>query len=60
MEQKHIITPMRPMTITNEMIEDILVGCFEGGSNYWITEVICKDWKNTSYASDVITAVVRC
>ena len=28
--------------ITDEMIDDILAGCFEGGSNYWITSVELK------------------
>ena len=52
----YMITLKREMVITNEMIEDLLVGCFEGGSTYWITEVVSGDWKGQTHASDVVTA----
>ena len=29
--------------ISDELIEFILCGCFEGGSTYWATNVSCKD-----------------
>jgi hypothetical protein len=37
-------------------INDILVGAFEGGSNYWIDKVsvVDDDYKGGEYASDVI------
>ena len=37
-------------------INDILVGAFEGGSNYWIDKVsvVDDDYKGGKYASDVI------
>ena len=37
-------------------ISDILVGAFEGGSNYWIEKVfvVDDDYKGGKYASDVI------
>jgi len=41
--------------ITNKMISDILVTCFEGGSNYWVEEVRLPDEvpEGATYASDV-------
>ena len=37
-------------------INEILVGAFEGGSNYWIEKaiVVDNDYKGGEYASDVI------
>ena len=31
------------MDISAEDIEDVLVGAFEGGSNYWLSKVRVKD-----------------
>jgi|TARA_R110002020_G_scaffold118349_1_gene270558 hypothetical protein len=38
-------------------ISDVLVGAFEGGSNYWIEKVFVKDddYKGAKYSSDVIS-----
>ena len=44
------------MDISSEDIEDVLVGAFEGGSNYWLSKVkvVDDDYKGGEYASDVI------
>src|SRR6266498_4743614 len=46
-----------PYLVTDEMVEDILVAAFEGGSNYWITKVdVVGNWpKGAEFASDVLT-----
>ena len=41
MSDKNIIN--RRLEISDELIEFILCGCFEGGSTYWATNVSCKD-----------------
>ena len=42
--------------VSDEDINNVLVGAFEGGSNYWLEKVIVKDndYKGGEYASDVI------
>ena len=44
------------MDILAEDIEDVLVGAFEGGSNYWLRKVKVKDnnYKGEQYASDIV------
>jgi hypothetical protein len=42
--------------VTAEDIDNILCGAFEGGSNYWISEVIVtRPVKDAKYASEVIS-----
>ena len=45
--------------ITDEMIEFILCGAFEGGSTYWANNVSCKDKEDMKkvggYKSDYLT-----
>ena len=45
--------------ISDELIEFILCGCFEGGSTYWATNVSCKDKEDMKkvggYKSDYLT-----
>ena len=42
--------------VTTKNLDEILVGAFEGGSNYWLSKVRVKDkdYKGGKYASDVI------
>ena len=42
--------------VTTKDLDEILVGAFEGGSNYWLEKVRVKDkdYKGGDYASDVI------
>ena len=42
--------------ISSEDIEEVLVGAFEGGSNYWLrkVKVVDDDYKGGEYASDVV------
>ena len=42
--------------VSADDINDILVGAFEGGSNYWIEKVFVEDddYKGGKYASDVV------
>mgnify|MGYP003121772925 CR=1 FL=1 len=42
--------------VSADDINEILVGAFEGGSNYWArkVEVVDDDYKGGEYASDVI------
>lgn len=52
-------TIKRPIEVTAEDISYILIGCFEGGSNYWILELEVADdgsgdiWHGQTYASQV-------
>jgi|TARA_R100000479_G_C6347906_1_gene187970 hypothetical protein len=54
LEEKNEITLTK--TITNENINNYMVACFEGGSNYWIdkVDVTNGDFKGGKYASDVL------
>ena len=42
--------------VTTKDLDEILVGAFEGGSNYWArkVEVVDDDYKGGKYASDVV------
>jgi hypothetical protein len=44
-----------PVVLDGEFIDSVLVGAFEGGSNYWIRKVkITKDIDEAKYASEVV------
>ena len=47
------------MAITAEDIENIIITCFEGGSNYWMALVKTKDWKNKPFDEPRSTWAVR-
>ena len=53
---KYIGAVKKVIRVSAEDIEDVLVGAFEGGSNYWLEKVRVKDkdYKGGEYASDVI------
>ena len=42
--------------VTANDISDVLVGAFEGGSNYWLRKVKVKDdnYEGEQYASDIV------
>ena len=54
---KYIGAVKKVIRVSAEDIEDVLVGAFEGGSNYWLGKVKVKDndYKGAKYASDVIS-----
>ena len=49
---------VKSVEVTDEHLDNILVGCFEGGSNYWIDkiEVARDDYKGKEYASECVAA----
>ena len=49
---------LKPIEVTDDHLDSILVGCFEGGSNYWIqrVEVAKDDYKGKKYASECVAA----
>ena len=49
---------LKPIEVTDDHLDSILVGCFEGGSNYWIrkVEVAKDDYKGRKYASECVAA----
>ena len=49
---------LKPIEVTDDHLDSILVGCFEGGSNYWINKVEVKldDYKGKKYASECVAA----
>ena len=49
---------LKPIEVTDDHLDSILVGAFEGGSNYWITKVEVKkdDYKGKKYASECVAA----
>ena len=49
---------LKPIEVTDDHLDSILVGCFEGGSNYWIDKVAVKkdDYKGKKYASECVAA----
>ena len=55
-KMKKIGQVRKVMDISSEDIEDVLVGAFEGGSNYWLrkVKVVDDDYKGGEYASDVV------
>ena len=48
---------LKPYEVTDEHLDNILVGAFEGGSNYWAEKVKVKDddYKGAEFASGVIS-----
>ena len=48
---------LKPIEVTDEHLDNILSGAFEGGSNYWADEVEVKDddFKGTHCASDCVS-----
>ena len=48
---------LKPIEVTDEHLENVLVGAFEGGSNYWATKVKVKDddYKGAEFASGVVS-----
>ena len=49
---------LKPYEVTDEHLENILVGAFEGGSNYWAVkvEVAKDDYKGKKFASECVAA----
>jgi len=49
---------LKPIEVTDDQLDSILVGAFEGGSNYWITKVEVKkdDYKGKKYSSECVAA----
>ena len=49
---------LKPYEVTDDHLDSILVGCFEGGSNYWIqrVEVAKDDYKGKTFASESLAA----
>ena len=58
-EETNISTINYTMPISDELIEFILCGAFEGGSTYWAESVSCKDKEDMKkvggYKSDYLT-----
>ena len=48
----------KPIEVTDGHLDNILVGAFEGGSNYWAVkvEVAKDDYKGKKYASECVAA----
>ena len=48
----------KPIEVTDDHLDNILVGAFEGGSNYWAVkvEVAKDDYKGKKYASECVAA----
>ena len=48
---------LKPIEVTDDHLDSILVGAFEGGSNYWAEKVKVKDddYKGAEFASEVIS-----
>ena len=49
---------LKPIEVTDDHLDSILVGAFEGGSNYWIEgiKVAKDDYKGKKYASECVAA----
>ena len=49
---------LKPIEVTDEHLDNILAGAFEGGSNYWAVkvEVAKDDYKGKKYASECVAA----
>ena len=47
---------LKPIEVTDDHLDSILVGAFEGGSNYWAEKVEVRDddYKGAEFASGVI------
>ena len=48
---------LKPIEVTDDHLDNILSGCFEGGSNYWIDKIAVKkdDYKGAVYSSHVVS-----
>ena len=49
---------LKPYEVTDDHLDSILTGAFEGGSNYWAAkvEVAKDDYKGKKYASECVAA----
>jgi len=49
---------LKPIEVTDEHLENILIGAFEGGSEYWADNVAVKDgdYKGKKFASECVAA----
>ena len=49
---------LKPIEVTDDHLDSILVGAFEGGSNYWAVkvEVAKDDYKGKKFASECVAA----
>ena len=49
---------LKPYEVTDEHLDNILAGAFEGGSNYWAVkiEVAKDDYKGKKFASECVAA----
>ena len=49
---------LKPYEVTDDHLDSILVGAFEGGSNYWAVkvEVAKDDYKGKKFASECVAA----
>ena len=49
---------LKPIEVTDDHLDSILTGAFEGGSNYWAVkvEVAKDDYKGKKYASECVAA----
>ena len=49
---------LKPIEVTDDQLDSILVGAFEGGSNYWAAkvEVAKDDYKGKKFASECVAA----
>ena len=49
---------LKPIEVTDDHLDSILVGAFEGGSNYWAAkvEVAKDDYKGKKFASECVAA----
>ena len=53
---RYIGAVKKVVRVSMEDVQEVLIGAFEGGSNYWLGKVKVKDkdYKGGDYASDVI------
>ena len=53
---RYIGAVKKVVRVSMEDVQEVLIGAFEGGSNYWLGKVKVKDkdYKGGKYASDVI------
>tara|TARA_R100001082_G_scaffold95578_1_gene62820 strand:+ start:150 stop:521 length:372 start_codon:yes stop_codon:yes gene_type:complete len=54
--EKTLGTIQEPINVTDEHIDSILCGSFEGSCNYWIDKigVVNNDFKGAEFASEVV------
>ena len=55
-KMRYIGAVKKVVRVSMEDVQEVLIGAFEGGSNYWLGKVKVKDkdYKGGKYASDVI------